>query len=310
MDIFEIKAFVNTCESGSQRASKMLGRSEIDVCLAIEKLQSFVAVDLFSDNLAPSKDTLTDSGRIYYGHAKIFLENLRQCVLDVLRNYENTLEGVPRIKISMCSLIGKEILADSLSSLSHNFDLSNVCIDLSTSDDVVSKYPLKYHAIFGDPVLTHKDFFQIRWSANVTQGLYASENYIRDVGMPRSVDDLINHSIIMYGNSFRDVCKSKGNWYLSKLPEINPAIIVNNLVALFAAINADLGIGSSFCYRSKHLRKVLPEISGPVVTINFAVRVNIPDKLMYYINAVDKAVRDKLQATGIELKIIGENDYV
>jgi hypothetical protein len=58
------------------------------------------------------------------------------------------------------------------------------------------------------------------------------------------------------------------------------------------------------------LCRVLPEISGPVTTINFAVRVNISDKLMYYINAIDEAVRNKLQAAGIELKIVGENGYV
>lgn len=307
MSFFEIEAFLRSAECDSSYAAAVLCRSELEVCLAIERLQKLVLVNLFTESLRPSKNTLTDFGKIYIEYAKSALFSLQNGILAVL-NHESYIEDVSKILINLCPTVGKEILSDSLSTLLDSEHFGNVSLDIITSGEqrygYPYEYPLKFYILFGRVSSNYKRFFKTKWSAVITQGLYASENYIEDVGMPRTVHDLINHTVIVCGNSFRDVSEGEHNWHLRNdygIPKFVPSVIVSSQSSLYSAVNADLGIGPLFCHQSQHLCRVLPWIAGPVSVLEFAVRVDIPEKLHRHIESFNKILQAKLRSVGIEI---------
>jgi hypothetical protein len=120
----------------------------------------------------------------------------------------------------------------------------------------------------------------------------------------------MNHTIIVCGDSFRDIYKSRDNWHLRNdygIQKFVPSVILSNYAAVFSAINANLGIGPSFCYQSQHLRRVLPWISGPVAMLDFAIRTDISDKLQQCIEGFNQLIQQKLCSRGIELMHWGKD---
>jgi DNA-binding transcriptional LysR family regulator len=73
MNITDVEAFMYTCRGGVQYAAEVLGQTEPDVRLAIERLQCSVTVDLFANHLKPSKDTLTEVGKVFWKYTEAFL---------------------------------------------------------------------------------------------------------------------------------------------------------------------------------------------------------------------------------------------
>lgn len=303
MSFFEIEAFLRSAERDASYAAAVLGKSELDVCLAIEKLQKLVLAKLFTDPLNPSRNNLTVFGKIYMEYAKPALFNLQDGILAVL-NHKSDMDDISKISINLCPTIRKEVLTDSVIGLLNDESLEKICLDIVTPNEQFEKNPLKFHILFGNVSPNYKRFFKTKWSAVITQGLYASENYIRDVGFPKNVHDLINHTIIVCGDSFRNVSENEYNWHLRSdygLPKFTPSIVVSTQPSLFSAVNADLGIGPLFCHQSQHLCRVLPWLSGPVSILEFAVKKDIPEKLQRHVEVFNNVLQTKLKAVGIEL---------
>lgn len=303
MSFFEIEAFLRTAECDASYAAAVLGKSELDICLAIEKLQKSVLTDLFTEPLRPSKNTLTDFGKIYIEYAKSALLNLQNGILAVL-NHGTYTDNISKITINLYQTVGKEVLTDSLIELLHQENFKDIQLDIITSNNQHDECQLKFHIMFGHISPNYKKFFKTKWSAVIKQGLYASENYLKDVGSPKAVYDLIDHTVIVCGDSFKDVTESEYNWHLRNdygLPKFIPSIVVSNQALIYAAVNADLGIGPLFCHQSRHLQRILPWISGPVSILDFAVRIDIPEKIQKYICIFDEILQIKLKSVGIEI---------
>lgn len=114
----------------------------------------------------------------------------------------------------------------------------------------------------------HPDLIQkqlIRFSNSI----YASNDYLREFGIPRSVEELSSHHVLAYASHidppFDDV-----NWFL-ELPEVkamnlNPRIRMNNLSGLRRAVKAGMGIAAlpdHVMYRTRHISKVLLDVPHP-----------------------------------------------
>ncbi len=303
MAFFEIEAFIRTSERDASYAAAILGKNELEVCLAIERLQKLLFVELFSDSFHPSRNTLTDCGRIYLEYARAALFELQNGILITL-NHKYTTSKMTLLSIKLSHTIGKEIVSSSLLSLLNNDSFKNVCLDVVATSSSHDKCPLQFFIVFGHLSPNFKQFFTTKWSAVITQGLYASEKYIKDVGNPHNVHDLLDHTVIVYGDSFHDIYDSPYNWHLRNdygIPKFVPSIVLNNQLTMLSAINANLGIGPSFCYQSQHLVRVLPWISGPAATLDFSIRKDIPEELHEYIDVFDDVIQSRLRSFGIEL---------
>lgn len=304
MNFFEIEAFLRTAESSSIDAAILLGRNPLDICLAIENLQNDLCVELFSDITDPSKYNLTEYGSIYTSYAKAALYNMQTGMLSVLRSQAYD-EDKTFLKVSLCPIIGKQNITDCLQLLlNQKKDCSSICFDIVTPNAEYDDCSLKFHVVLGKISPNYKDFFTTRWTAVITQGLYASEQYIRDVGFPEQPEDLLRHTMIVCGESFNDIKDSKYNWHLSEkcgLPQFTPSIVVSNPSSLLSAINADLGIGSSFDHQRGNLKKIFPDIVPPAITLDFSIRREKFDALNEHIDNLDNILQKKLRSLGIEI---------
>lgn len=115
----------------------------------------------------------------------------------------------------------------------------------------------------------HPDLIQ-KPLVSLSNSIYASNDYLRDYGIPNSLADLKHHRVIAYANQvsspFKDV-----NWLL-ELPEarklkLKPAIKMNSLNAIRRSLKSGMGIAAMpdyMMYRARHISKLLPDVKGPV----------------------------------------------
>ena len=101
--------------------------------------------------------------------------------------------------------------------------------------------------------------------------VYGSHDYLRDVGYPRTPQDLDRHRLIIYGDAQPlPMPVATINWLIEAGAQPGrprrPALTVNNLYGMFLATQRGLGLASLPDYMitpESGLVQVLPEISSP-----------------------------------------------
>jgi DNA-binding transcriptional LysR family regulator len=101
--------------------------------------------------------------------------------------------------------------------------------------------------------------------------MYAAKSYLKDHPAPKSLEEIADHSIIVYGETavpeIRDI-----NWLLESFkknakPGSNGKIIrINNITGILQATEAGLGIGvvpDFVAAEHPKLERVLPEVNAP-----------------------------------------------
>ncbi len=105
--------------------------------------------------------------------------------------------------------------------------------------------------------------------------VYAAPEYLKARSIPKTVDDLDDHSIIVYGE---DATPPVGNlnWLLEagikSGPRREPVLRVNSIYGIYRAVQSGLGIAALPEYMSReghNLVEVLPEIRGPSLDVFF-----------------------------------------
>ena len=105
--------------------------------------------------------------------------------------------------------------------------------------------------------------------------VYAAPEYLKARGWPKTVDDLDDHSIIVYGE---DATPPVGNlnWLLEEGAPSGrmrePVLRVNSIYGIYRAVQSGLGIAALPEYMSReghNLVEVLPEIRGPSLDVFF-----------------------------------------
>ena len=146
-----------------------------------------------------------------------------------------------------------------------------------------------------------------KWHITYNHGLFASENYIKRMGLPQTAEDLINHHLLCYGeyefSYFEDV-----NWHLKgkkfNLPKLTPSLSINSTGALYQASSEGLGICSapieSNLILKKNLIHILPEIVGPSIQSSFCVRDDIGEHKKESITLFQTFIEEYLTKQGVE----------
>ena len=105
--------------------------------------------------------------------------------------------------------------------------------------------------------------------------IYAAASYVKNHGQPKSVEELDDHRIVVYGNDTRPPVP-KVNWLLEvgrKDGDMRrPAMSVNNVYAVMQAVQSGAGIGvlPEFMVREGNdMLQVLPDLEGPQIDAYF-----------------------------------------
>jgi DNA-binding transcriptional LysR family regulator len=105
--------------------------------------------------------------------------------------------------------------------------------------------------------------------------VYAAPGYLKEKGMPKTVEDLDNHQLVVYGDDATPPIDNL-NWLLEVGVKDGgsrkPILRVNSIYGIFRAVQSGLGIAALPDYMSReagNLVEVLPEIEGPSIDVYF-----------------------------------------
>jgi DNA-binding transcriptional LysR family regulator len=171
-------------------------------------------------------------------------------------------------------------------------------IELQTYEEFTEEEFRSAHIFLGQMDGKNTILFEKQWTALATQGLYASKVYLEDVGEPiDSAKQLVKHAILGLGNSFNRDEYKRQNWHLSDefdLGFVEPSMIINSQSALMNAVETSLGIAPIRDYYCKisqtTLVRVLPEIEGPVIKIDFAIRKFLPQHIRNLVQKIEQEI--------------------
>lgn len=114
----------------------------------------------------------------------------------------------------------------------------------------------------------HPDLIQKRL-VNLNNSIYASNDYLRDYGIPQTIQDLAHHRIIAYP-SYLPPPSPHINWLFErpdvKKMKLQPHFFVNSLNAIRRVVKVGMGLAALpdyMMYRSRHISKVLSDIPAP-----------------------------------------------
>lgn len=174
------------------------------------------------------------------------------------------------------------------------------------ASDTISREEEKAYDILIRPFGDSEDYQKL-WYTSCHHGLFASEEYLKKMGIPQTPQDLLNHKIIGYGDYkysyFNDV-----DWHLKGnefgLPKLKPSLLINMTKAVYEAAQKGMGIcsapiESNILYKGS-LVLVLPEIKGPEVRSYFCIRKNSTRKKIKHSKIVSDYFKVYLESRGIK----------
>jgi DNA-binding transcriptional LysR family regulator len=105
--------------------------------------------------------------------------------------------------------------------------------------------------------------------------IYGAADYLKRRGVPKSVDDLKDHDLIIFGYDAKPPVEQI-NWIMEvgdpKPGERNAVLRINNQYAIFRAVRSGLGLAMLPDYMVDpefNVVKVLPEVHGPSIEAFF-----------------------------------------
>lgn len=274
MDWDKLRTFysVAQCNSMSQ-AARDLNLSQSAISRQITSLETRLKTPLFQRHARGL--VLNEQGEVLF---KTVAEMVRK-----LQYAETTLAETntkPRgpFKITCPHAIGSIWLAPLMrefTDLYPDIEVSLICEDkeldltMREADVAIRLFPSTH------PDLIEKPLVELH------NAVYASNDYVKNYGIPRRFEDLKNHRIIAYDRGrrlpFKDV-----NWLCesteAKKHKIKPFFNVNSLVGMRAAVKEGVGIAwlpEYMMYRARHVSRVLDEVQGPATQAYFVYSMEL-----------------------------------
>lgn len=268
MDWDKLRIFhtVATAQSFT-RAGEVMNLSQSAISRQISALEESMQVTLFHRHARGL--ILTEQGEILFKTVSDILGKLAATENALLESKER-----PRgpLKITAPVAIGTTWLTPHMREFSELYPeiVVSLLVDdrefdliMREADVAIRLFPAK-----------HPDLIQKRLTT-LRNSLYASNDYLREHGIPNKPQDLQNHKLITFGEDSR-MPFAEVNWLLTagltKGEERKPAFKINSLYGMLKAVESGIGIAALPDYMARgipNLTKVLPELKGPDTEVYF-----------------------------------------
>ena len=267
MDWDKLKVFHAAAEAGSfTHAGERLGLSQSAVSRQVSALESELSVSLFHRHARGL--ILTEQGELLYRTAhEVFMK------LEAARTKLTDSRERPNgeLKVSTTPGIGIHWLTPRLGDF---LDLyPDIHITLITTDEELDLAMREADVAlrFNEP--KQPDLIQRHLGA-LNGNIFASPEYLKERGTPKTLEDLKNHDLVVFGEGVSPVATV--NW----LPELlqkksinhHVALRVNNLYGIYRAVKSGIGIGALpeyFAQEGPGIVQVLPDLHGPQLDCYF-----------------------------------------
>ena len=267
LDWDKLRVFHAVAEAGSfTHASETLNLSQSAVSRQISALEEALGVSLFhrhARGLIP-----TEQGDLLYKTVHdVFakLNNVESLLTETKENAEGTLRVTTSVGFGSVWLTGrlKEFIR-SYPAIEVTLRLDDQELDLAMREaDVAIR--------FNEP--KQPDLVQ-RHMGSLRSNLYASPEYLKERGLPRTLAELNNHDVVLFGEGVVPVASV--HWLADILHKNKIAsrsvLRVNNLYGIYRAVKAGIGIGplpEYFLQEGRGIVQVLPELEGPPIEAYF-----------------------------------------
>lgn len=284
MRMHSIYIFVKLAESNCDfNVHKSLGIPRSSMWSYISDLEKTLNKKLI--NRKKQSLSFTAAGEEFIPYAYKIYQTYEESLINTQNAEDATIEG--DILVSTTTAIGLHWSMGSMKNLYSEFSHLHLYI---TSSDTITRDEENAADILIRPFGESENFKKV-WYTPYQHGLFASEDYIQQMGMPQSPDDLTSHRVIGYGEHtfsyFDDI-----NWHLKGngygLPKLKPILTINSTKAIFDAATNGLGICSAPIESNniyhKELVRVLPNITGPTVKTFFCIKKSAIGRRLRNIN--------------------------
>ena len=264
MDWDKLRIFHAVASAGSfTHAGQMLTLSQSAVSRQISALEEEISTPLFQRHARGL--TLTDEGELLFTAVSDVLSRLAAAE-EALKNIHDSPRG--HLKITASHGIGAYWLLPRLKEFLKEFPEVEVHVVMDDRELDLSQREADLAIRMRAPVqadLIQRKLFTVHYH------IYASKDYLAEHGAPKSLEDICDYSIVVYGETavpeIREI-----NWLLDLYrkhfrPSCKGSIIrINNITGILQAVEAGLGIGvvpDFVAAEHPNLVPVLPEVPAP-----------------------------------------------
>ncbi|MEQ9446445.1 MAG: LysR family transcriptional regulator [Rhodospirillaceae bacterium] len=267
LDWDKLRVFHAVAEAGSfTHASEALTLSQSAVSRQISALESSLNVTLFHRHARGL--ILTEQGDLLYKTVHDVFSKLTS-VENQLTESKDAPEGPLTITTTMA--FGSVWLTGRLRQFIKDYPGIDVTLRLDDRELNLAMREGDVAIRFNEP--KQPDLIQ-RHVGHLYGHIFASADYLKEHGTPTSIEDLVNHKLVVFGGSalpFEEV-----NWHVNEVEKtvgkINPVLRVNSLYGVYRAVKSGIGIGAlpEYFYREgRGLVQILPELSSPPIDAYF-----------------------------------------
>jgi DNA-binding transcriptional LysR family regulator len=267
MDWDKLRVFHAVAEAGSfTHAGEALNLSQSAVSRQISALEESLSVPLFHRHARGL--ILTEQGDLLYHTAREVFAKLAMTEA-MLSESKDRPKGP--LKVTTTVAFGSAWLVPRMREfldiypeieIAFVVDDSELDLSMREADVAIRMSPPRQPDLVQRHMMTVRNF------------VFASRDYLKKHGTPQKPEDLDKHRIIIYGGDSRPPVRYV-NWLLeagASGRERQPILSVNNLYAIYRAVESGLGIAAmpEFMEReTSELVHVLPELQGPEIEAYF-----------------------------------------
>ena len=276
MDWDKLRVFHAVADAGSfTHAGDTLSLSQSAVSRQVHALEESLGVMLFHRHARGL--ILTEQGELLYRSVHDVFHQLAMTEA-VLTDSKDRPEGPLRITTTVA--FGSTWLTRVIKRFIDDYPGIEVSLILADTDLDITMREADCAIRFAMP--TRADLIQ-RHLRTVRSRLYASPDYLRVHGMPRSLEDLDGH-LIVFGDD-GPVPTPSINWPLGLQVNdhgLKPVLKVNNIYGIYRAVVSGLGIAPLPSYMARlspELVHVLPDLVGPEIDMYFVYPEELRDSM-------------------------------
>ena len=268
MDWDKLRIFSAVADAGSfTHAGELLNLSQSAVSRQVSALEDSLDVPLFHRHARGLK--LTEQGEMLFRTVREVQSKLNMAEVRIAESRERP-KGP--LKITTTVAFGSVWLAARLKQFLEEYP--DIAVSLVLTDNELDLSMREADVAIRLTPPTQPDLIQRR-IMSMRYHVFAGPGYLKKHGMPRRVEDLDEHRLVVFGDDARMPVPNL-NWLMyTGLPEgqrRKAFLRVNSTYAIYRAVQSGIGIGSLPDYLSQetgNLVEVLPELRGPQVDIYF-----------------------------------------